>query len=192
MGLCLGAWVSGPCYLSGWGHRAQSSVLADANPTPPIPNIDASSTWGFSHQPQPQNTPPWNGEQVRHLYLGRETEAQVCLGKRRRDIQTTRKGLGDIRAQQHHRNVERGPAKRQRRHPHWGTAKPAEQEEARGTARVRRLERSWAQLSQQELHYASLLRLPEREGPDLGNQEREGSKEDPSTDYACIAKNKPV
>ncbi|XP_060020228.1 leukocyte-specific transcript 1 protein isoform X4 [Lagenorhynchus albirostris] len=58
--------------------------------------------------------------------------------------------------------------------------------------RVRRLERSWAQLSQQELHYASLLRLPEREGPDLGNQEREGSKEDPSTDYACIAKNKPV
>ncbi|XP_067608633.1 leukocyte-specific transcript 1 protein isoform X1 [Pseudorca crassidens] len=153
---------------------------------------DASSTWGFSHQPQPQNTPPWNGEQVRHLYLGRETEAQVCLGKRRRDIQTTRKGLGDIRAQQHHRNVERGPAKRQRRHPHWGTAKPAEQEEARGTARVRRLERSWAQLSQQELHYASLLRLPEREGPDLGNQEREGSKEDPSTDYACIAKNKPV
>ena len=67
--------------------------------------------------------------------MGRETEAQVCLGKRRRDIQTTRKGLGDIRAQQHHRNVERGPAKRQRRHPHWGTAKPAEQEEARGIAR---------------------------------------------------------
>lgn len=48
MGLCLGAWVSGPCYLSGWGHRAQSSVLADANPTPPIPNIDASSRLGVS------------------------------------------------------------------------------------------------------------------------------------------------
>ncbi|XP_066899259.1 leukocyte-specific transcript 1 protein [Kogia breviceps] len=58
--------------------------------------------------------------------------------------------------------------------------------------RVRRLERSWAQLSQQELHYASLLRLPEPEGRDLGNQEREGSKEDPSTHYACIAKNKPI
>ncbi|XP_068414836.1 leukocyte-specific transcript 1 protein [Eschrichtius robustus] len=58
--------------------------------------------------------------------------------------------------------------------------------------RVRRLERSWAQLSKQEPHYASLLRLPEREGPGPGNQEREGSKEDPSTDYACIAKNKPI
>ncbi|XP_057556146.1 leukocyte-specific transcript 1 protein isoform X2 [Hippopotamus amphibius kiboko] len=58
--------------------------------------------------------------------------------------------------------------------------------------RVKRLERSWAQLSQQDLHYASLLRLPVREGPELGNQERRGSKEDPSADYACIAKNKPT
>ncbi|KAK2488531.1 hypothetical protein MC885_009132 [Smutsia gigantea] len=49
-----------------------------------------------------------------------------------------------------------------------------------------------AQLSEQELHYASLLRLPEpcREAPDLSN--REVSKEDPSTEYACIAKNKPT
>ncbi|XP_052504155.1 leukocyte-specific transcript 1 protein [Budorcas taxicolor] len=56
--------------------------------------------------------------------------------------------------------------------------------------RVRRLERSWVQASKQELHYASLLRLPEREGPDV--REREGNKEDPSGDYACIAKNKPT
>uniref|UniRef100_A0A8C9E1S0 Leukocyte specific transcript 1 n=1 Tax=Phocoena sinus TaxID=42100 RepID=A0A8C9E1S0_PHOSS len=61
-----------------------------------------------------------------------------------------------------------------------------------GTSRQHPLSRPQAQLSQQEPHYASLLRLPEREGPDLGNQEREGSKEDPSTDYACIAKNKPI
>ncbi|KAJ1068958.1 hypothetical protein K5549_020888, partial [Capra hircus] len=46
------------------------------------------------------------------------------------------------------------------------------------------------QASKQELHYASLLRLPEREGPDV--REREGNKEDPSGDYACIAKNKPT
>ncbi|KAB1261302.1 Leukocyte-specific transcript 1 protein [Camelus dromedarius] len=52
--------------------------------------------------------------------------------------------------------------------------------------RVKRLERSWSQLPEQELHYASLLRLPEREGPDLRNQEREDRKEDLSTDYACI------
>ncbi|KAM9739101.1 leukocyte-specific transcript 1 protein isoform 1-T1 [Dama dama] len=56
--------------------------------------------------------------------------------------------------------------------------------------RVKRLERSWVQASKQELHYASLLRLPEREGPDI--QGREGNKEDPSGDYACIAKNKPT
>ncbi|XP_077760856.1 leukocyte-specific transcript 1 protein isoform X4 [Canis aureus] len=44
-----------------------------------------------------------------------------------------------------------------------------------------------AQLSEQELHYASLLPVPCREGPDLSH--REGSKEDPGTEYACIAKN---
>uniref|UniRef100_A0A8C0S4K5 Leukocyte specific transcript 1 n=1 Tax=Canis lupus familiaris TaxID=9615 RepID=A0A8C0S4K5_CANLF len=54
---------------------------------------------------------------------------------------------------------------------------------------VRRLERSWAQLSEQELHYASLLPVPCREGPNLSH--REGSKEDPGTEYACIAKNAP-
>ncbi|XP_016049801.1 leukocyte-specific transcript 1 protein [Erinaceus europaeus] len=48
--------------------------------------------------------------------------------------------------------------------------------------RVRRLERSWSQPSEQELHYASLQRLPD--------SEREGIKEDPSADYACIAQNK--
>ncbi|XP_015977174.2 leukocyte-specific transcript 1 protein isoform X1 [Rousettus aegyptiacus] len=58
--------------------------------------------------------------------------------------------------------------------------------------RVRKLERSCAQLSEQELHYASLQRLPCSEGPDLGNGEREGSREDPSADYTCIAKNKPT
>ncbi|XP_058409853.1 leukocyte-specific transcript 1 protein [Diceros bicornis minor] len=57
--------------------------------------------------------------------------------------------------------------------------------------RVRRLERSWAQLSEQEPHYASLQRLP-RKGPDSGHQEKEVSEEDPSSDYACIAKNKPT
>ncbi|XP_059255799.1 leukocyte-specific transcript 1 protein [Mustela nigripes] len=53
--------------------------------------------------------------------------------------------------------------------------------------KVRRLERSWAQLSEQELHYASLLPMPSSERPDSGH--REGTKEDTSTEYACIAKN---
>ncbi|XP_061255172.1 leukocyte-specific transcript 1 protein isoform X2 [Bos javanicus] len=56
--------------------------------------------------------------------------------------------------------------------------------------RVRRLERSLVQASKQELHYASLLRLPKQEGPDI--RKREGNKEDPSGDYACIAENKPT
>ncbi|XP_006041995.3 leukocyte-specific transcript 1 protein [Bubalus bubalis] len=56
--------------------------------------------------------------------------------------------------------------------------------------RVRRLERSLVQASKEELHYTSLLRLPERERHDI--REREGNKEDPSGDYACIAKNKPT
>ncbi|XP_027629912.1 leukocyte-specific transcript 1 protein isoform X2 [Tupaia chinensis] len=59
--------------------------------------------------------------------------------------------------------------------------------------RVTRLERNWAQFRDQELHYASLQRLPgpSGEGPDLGDRE-EGTKADPSSDYACIAKNKPT
>ncbi|XP_019571186.2 leukocyte-specific transcript 1 protein isoform X3 [Rhinolophus sinicus] len=56
--------------------------------------------------------------------------------------------------------------------------------------RVRKLERSLAQVSVQELHYASLQRLPCGEGPDLGNRERKGSKEDPNSDYTCIYQNK--
>ncbi|XP_045651649.1 leukocyte-specific transcript 1 protein isoform X4 [Ursus americanus] len=44
-----------------------------------------------------------------------------------------------------------------------------------------------AQLSEQEQHYASLLPLPCSERPYLSH--REGANEDPSTDYACIAKN---
>uniref|UniRef100_A0A8C7BMT4 Leukocyte-specific transcript 1 protein n=1 Tax=Neovison vison TaxID=452646 RepID=A0A8C7BMT4_NEOVI len=51
---------------------------------------------------------------------------------------------------------------------------------------MRRLERSWAQLSEQELHYASLLPMASSERPDSGH--REGTKEDTS-EYACIAKN---
>ncbi|XP_012509193.1 PREDICTED: leukocyte-specific transcript 1 protein [Propithecus coquereli] len=60
--------------------------------------------------------------------------------------------------------------------------------------RVKRLERSWAQLSKQELHYASLQRLPmpSSEGPDPWGREEEGTKADPSADYACIANKKPT
>uniref|UniRef100_A0A452RAN0 Leukocyte specific transcript 1 n=1 Tax=Ursus americanus TaxID=9643 RepID=A0A452RAN0_URSAM len=47
--------------------------------------------------------------------------------------------------------------------------------------------RPQAQLSEQEQHYASLLPLPCSERPYLSH--REGANEDPSTDYACIAKN---
>uniref|UniRef100_A0ABB5UQX3 Uncharacterized protein n=2 Tax=Sus scrofa TaxID=9823 RepID=A0ABB5UQX3_PIG len=53
---------------------------------------------------------------MRHL-LEQRDRAPVCLGKRREDRQTTRKGLGGIKTQQHHRNVERGPAKSQTRPP---------------------------------------------------------------------------
>lgn len=44
LGLGLCPRVSSPCYLDGWGHSAQSSVLADAIPTPP--NADPSSKPG--------------------------------------------------------------------------------------------------------------------------------------------------
>ncbi|XP_051710939.1 leukocyte-specific transcript 1 protein [Oryctolagus cuniculus] len=61
--------------------------------------------------------------------------------------------------------------------------------------RVKRLERSWVQRSgETELHYASLQRLPVQsaEGTELAHGEGESMKEDPSADYACIAKNKPT
>ncbi|XP_032125021.1 leukocyte-specific transcript 1 protein isoform X2 [Sapajus apella] len=63
--------------------------------------------------------------------------------------------------------------------------------------RVKRLESSWPQAqrsSEQELHYASLQRLPvpSSQGPDLRDREERGTKEDPRTDYACIAENKPT
>ncbi|XP_054969358.1 leukocyte-specific transcript 1 protein isoform X3 [Pan paniscus] len=48
--------------------------------------------------------------------------------------------------------------------------------------------------SEQELHYASLQRLPvpSSEGPDLRGRDKRGTKEDPRADYACIAENKPT
>uniref|UniRef100_A0A4X1VFU4 Leukocyte specific transcript 1 n=1 Tax=Sus scrofa TaxID=9823 RepID=A0A4X1VFU4_PIG len=58
-----------------------------------------------------------------------------------------------------------------------------------GTSRQHPLSRPQAQLSEQEPYYATLLRLPVREHPPQG---REGDKEDLSTDYACIAKDKPT
>ena len=58
MGRCLGAWVSRPCYLSGWGHSAQSSLLTDANHQPSHSQHRFKlQTWGFSHQPQPPHLP---------------------------------------------------------------------------------------------------------------------------------------
>ncbi|XP_051042554.1 leukocyte-specific transcript 1 protein, partial [Phodopus roborovskii] len=58
--------------------------------------------------------------------------------------------------------------------------------------RVKRLERNKAQSPVQELHYASLQRLPVSSSDGTDREEGEGMKEDPSTDYACIAKNKPT
>nr|Q5TM23.1 RecName: Full=Leukocyte-specific transcript 1 protein [Macaca mulatta]BAD69722.1 leukocyte specific transcript 1 [Macaca mulatta] len=56
---------------------------------------------------------------------------------------------------------------------------------------------SWPQVqgsSEQEIHYASLQRLPvsSSEGPDLRDRDKRGTKEDPRADYACIAENKPT
>ncbi|XP_007949647.1 leukocyte-specific transcript 1 protein [Orycteropus afer afer] len=61
--------------------------------------------------------------------------------------------------------------------------------------RVKRLERSWAQPLEQELHYASLQRLPAPGGaerPELSEGDEEDAKEDPRADYASIAKKKPT
>ncbi|XP_076772884.1 leukocyte-specific transcript 1 protein isoform X2 [Arvicanthis niloticus] len=57
--------------------------------------------------------------------------------------------------------------------------------------RVKRLERN-AQIPEQEPHYASLQKLPVSSGDLTDREEGEGMKEDPSTDYACIAKSKPT
>ncbi|XP_006995302.2 leukocyte-specific transcript 1 protein isoform X1 [Peromyscus maniculatus bairdii] len=58
--------------------------------------------------------------------------------------------------------------------------------------RVKRLERNRAQAPELELHYASLQKLPVSSSDITDREEGEGMKEDPSTDYACIAKNKPT
>ncbi|XP_013372385.1 PREDICTED: leukocyte-specific transcript 1 protein isoform X3 [Chinchilla lanigera] len=70
--------------------------------------------------------------------------------------------------------------------------------------RVRKLERSQVspesgarglgtlrpgQHQEEELHYASLQRLPRAA---RGNGERDAAKEDASADYACVAKKKPT
>ncbi|XP_023578801.1 leukocyte-specific transcript 1 protein isoform X1 [Octodon degus] len=56
--------------------------------------------------------------------------------------------------------------------------------------RVRKLERSQPhQHQEQELHYASLQRLPLATN---GGGDREAMKEDASTDYACIAEKRPT
>lgn len=49
-----------------------------------------------------------------------------------------------------------------------------------------------AQVPEQEPHYASLQKLPVSSGDLTDREEGEGMKEDPSTDYACIAKSKPT
>uniref|UniRef100_A0A8C8TUB6 Leukocyte-specific transcript 1 protein n=1 Tax=Peromyscus maniculatus bairdii TaxID=230844 RepID=A0A8C8TUB6_PERMB len=49
-----------------------------------------------------------------------------------------------------------------------------------------------AQAPELELHYASLQKLPVSSSDITDREEGEGMKEDPSTDYACIAKNKPT
>ncbi|XP_008819763.1 leukocyte-specific transcript 1 protein [Nannospalax galili] len=58
--------------------------------------------------------------------------------------------------------------------------------------RVKRLERSEAQQLQQELHYASLQKLPASSNELADGEREEENTEDPSTDYACIAKKKPT
>ncbi|XP_038197849.1 leukocyte-specific transcript 1 protein [Arvicola amphibius] len=58
--------------------------------------------------------------------------------------------------------------------------------------RVKRLERNKAQTLGQELHYASLQKLPVSSSDVTDREDGEGMKEDLSTDYACIAKNKPT
>ncbi|XP_005086926.1 leukocyte-specific transcript 1 protein [Mesocricetus auratus] len=58
--------------------------------------------------------------------------------------------------------------------------------------RVKRLERNKAQYLGQELHYASLQKLPVSSSNGTEREEGEGGKEDPSNDYACIASKRPT
>ncbi|XP_051008476.1 leukocyte-specific transcript 1 protein [Acomys russatus] len=55
---------------------------------------------------------------------------------------------------------------------------------------VKRLERN--KFPEQELHYASLQKLPVSRSDLTDREEGEGMREDPSTDYACIAENRPT
>ncbi|XP_028639136.1 leukocyte-specific transcript 1 protein [Grammomys surdaster] len=57
--------------------------------------------------------------------------------------------------------------------------------------RMKRLERNF-QVPEQEPHYASLQKLPVSSSDNTEREEGEGMKEDPSTDYACIAGSKPT
>ncbi|GAB1300982.1 Leukocyte-specific transcript 1 protein [Apodemus speciosus] len=61
----------------------------------------------------------------------------------------------------------------------------------RVSQRVKRLERT-AYVPGQEPHYASLQKLPASSSDVTDREEGEGMKEDPNTDYACIARNKPT
>ncbi|XP_035307326.1 leukocyte-specific transcript 1 protein [Cricetulus griseus] len=58
--------------------------------------------------------------------------------------------------------------------------------------RVKRLERNKGLVPGQEPHYASLQRLPVSSSYDTDRGEGGGVKEEPSTDYACIAMSKPT
>ncbi|XP_075835497.1 leukocyte-specific transcript 1 protein isoform X2 [Microtus pennsylvanicus] len=58
--------------------------------------------------------------------------------------------------------------------------------------RVKRLERNKAQTLEQEPHYASLQKLPVSSNDVTDREDGEGMRDDLSTDYACIAKNKPT
>nr|UJY53401.1 leukocyte specific transcript 1 [Macaca fascicularis] len=60
--------------------------------------------------------------------------------------------------------------------------------------RLHRRVGGWRRELEQEIHYASLQRLPvsSSEGPDLRDRDKRGTKEDPRADYACIAENKPT
>ncbi|ELK23372.1 hypothetical protein MDA_GLEAN10005617 [Myotis davidii] len=83
LGLCWPPGVSGLCYLDGEeGHSAQSSAVADANPTPA--NGDPTSQPN-THLPGRESKPG--------RYTGRATGARVCLGKRKKTDRQPGRGL---------------------------------------------------------------------------------------------------